>query len=118
MQTLSAALLAACLLAAARSDCLVGDIMYRDGDSVGYVGKTCREPAAAQRRADSFDGTETFCRGGRLESEPYVGRCSDVGPGFYCCQQEGVATCITGACVRRGGGAPAHGSLRGAPELV
>ena len=40
-------------------DCLVGDIMYRHGDSVGFIGETCMGESA-------FTGTESFCQDGQV----------------------------------------------------
>ena len=40
-------------------DCLVGDIMYRHGDSVGFIGETCTGESA-------FTGTESFCQDGQV----------------------------------------------------
>ena len=44
------------------ADCLVGDIMYLHGESIGYIGETCIDDT-------NFSGTESFCRNGEIADE-------------------------------------------------
>jgi len=52
----------------AMEDCLVGDIMYRHGDNIGFIGETCTGESA-------FIGTESFCEDGQVVRKPYSGAC-------------------------------------------
>ena len=70
--------------------------MYSDGDSIGYIGKTCTDDI-------NFTGTESFCRNGVIEDEVYSSDCETQSSGSKCCQSGapgsyGGATCITGEC--------------------
>eukprot|EP00747_Dinoflagellata_sp_TGD_P090540 gnl/TRDRNA2_/TRDRNA2_164731_c0_seq3.p1 gnl/TRDRNA2_/TRDRNA2_164731_c0~~gnl/TRDRNA2_/TRDRNA2_164731_c0_seq3.p1 ORF type:complete len:265 (-),score=23.67 gnl/TRDRNA2_/TRDRNA2_164731_c0_seq3:16-810(-) len=70
-----------CLLAtffrAARSDCLVGDVMYAENQSIGYIGAACTDTS-------TFNATESFCRNGTVVDEFFTGKCSGNDP--YCVQ--------------------------------
>eukprot|EP00747_Dinoflagellata_sp_TGD_P095595 gnl/TRDRNA2_/TRDRNA2_166526_c0_seq1.p1 gnl/TRDRNA2_/TRDRNA2_166526_c0~~gnl/TRDRNA2_/TRDRNA2_166526_c0_seq1.p1 ORF type:complete len:241 (+),score=25.18 gnl/TRDRNA2_/TRDRNA2_166526_c0_seq1:33-755(+) len=73
----------------ARGDCLVGDIMYQENASIGYLGYYCTGKA-------TFNGTQSFCRGGVVVDEFYEGECTDTVP--YCVQQStgmGGAVCLS-----------------------
>ena len=72
----------------AAAGCLVGDIMYRDGDSVGVIGETCTGEA-------SYSGTKSTCRNGKVIEEPYDGTCA-----AFCVQcgnpgERGAALCLS-----------------------
>ena len=75
------------------ADCLVGDIMYQEGDSVGFIGWECLN-------STHFDGTESFCRNGVVESDPVVFSCSNdnMAPPLFCVQcgprNRGAALCL------------------------
>jgi hypothetical protein len=74
----------------------MGDILLRDGETAGHIGKTCIGTSL-------FQGTQTVCRGNQLMEIPYTGSCADVGEGFHCCQDGpagsyGGAVCVTSPC--------------------
>ena len=77
-------------------DCLGGDIMYREGQSAGHLGRTCINDL-------EYSGTEYVCSGGDFVEKPYVGDCDFTGfngEQFFCCQSGtpgdlGAAICIT-----------------------
>lgn len=75
-----------------RMDCLVGDIMYVEGDNVGYIGLTCHEDGK------SFLAEESRCENGKVRGERKEMTCPDEVP--YCCQsgqagEWGAATCLS-----------------------
>lgn len=76
------------------ADCLVGDIMVQEGDSVGFIGWECLN-------STHFDGTESFCRNGVVESDPVVLSCSNdnMSPPPFCVQcgprNRGAALCLS-----------------------
>ena len=63
----------------ATGDCLVGDIMYSEGDSVGTIGWECHKD-----NNKTYDGTESVCQNGQVVRKPVVLECS--GTVAYCVQ--------------------------------
>ena len=55
----------------ATGDCLVGDIMYSEGDSVGTIGWECHKD-----NNKTYDGTESVCQNGQVVRKPVVLECS------------------------------------------
>ena len=74
-------------------DCIVGGIVYRHGDSIGHIGKTCTGEI-------TYTGTESICNNGNVVRQPYNGECPS---GLKCCQSGkpgtwGAAICISRPC--------------------
>ena len=79
------------------SGCLVGDIMYLEGDSLGFIGLECTN-------ATHFDGLESFCGpNGQVVDEPTVLSCDDSPSVPFCVQcgprQWGAALCLSDPAV-------------------
>lgn len=76
----------------ATGDCLVGDIMHSEGDSVGTIGWECHKD-----NNKTYDGTESVCQNGQVVRKPVVLECSGTVP--YCVQcgprQIGGALCLS-----------------------
>ena len=75
----------------ASADCLVGDIMYREGDSIGYLGLECLN-------STSFDATESVCGpDGVVVETDAVLACPTISE--YCVQcgtrEPGAALCLS-----------------------
>ena len=76
----------------ASADCLVGDIMYREGDSIGYLGLECLN-------STSFDATESVWCGpdGVVVETDAVLACPTISE--YCVQcgtrEPGAALCLS-----------------------
>eukprot|EP01084_Bolivina_argentea_P016370 30634_1 len=82
-----------------KQGCLVGDIMYSDGDSIGIIGYTCNEYSDT-----TYIGTEQYCKKGKIKEKHYNGDCEEEYSGSKCCQERepgtiGGAVCITRDCV-------------------
>merc|ERR1719277_227388 len=73
----------------AAAQCLVGNVMYSEGDSIGFIGHACTG-------ASTFKGTESFCRGGKVVDVPYMGTCTGAVPH---CVQEGPAKMGAAVCL-------------------
>ena len=75
----------------ASADCLVGDIMYLEGDSIGYLGLECFN-------STSFDATESVCGpdGSVIETDAVL-TCPTISE--YCVQcsprEPGAALCLS-----------------------
>ena len=75
----------------ASADCLVGDIMYLEGDSIGYLGLECLN-------STSFDATESVCGpDGVVVETDAVLACPTISE--YCVQcgarEPGAALCLS-----------------------
>lgn len=76
---------------ATRGDCQVGDIIYREGDSIGVIGFECIDDAR-------YNGTESFCGSNdTIFVQEKVLTCSGMVP--YCVQcgppKRGAALCLS-----------------------
>jgi hypothetical protein len=74
-----------------KSQCLVGDIMYREGDSIGHIGMECIDSA-------SYDGTASTCgpNGQIIDTEKQF-TCPESAPFCVQCGQRGwgAALCLS-----------------------
>eukprot|EP00484_Ammonia_sp_Unknown_P013017 CAMPEP_0197072892 /NCGR_PEP_ID=MMETSP1384-20130603/210323_1 /TAXON_ID=29189 /ORGANISM="Ammonia sp." /LENGTH=560 /DNA_ID=CAMNT_0042511713 /DNA_START=122 /DNA_END=1805 /DNA_ORIENTATION=+ len=74
-------------------DCLVGDIMYQNGDSIGIQSDTCLDD-------EKYSGTESICNNGKVEEAEYFGDCGEDSPGSKCHQQGEVGERFAAVCLK------------------
>ena len=77
-------------MAMAQESCLVGDIMYLDGDSIGFLGSACLDES-------TFNATVSTCENGKIVDTEAVMMCDESVP--YCVQcgpnsSAGAALCL------------------------
>lgn len=74
-------------------DCLVGDIMYQNGQRIGVQGDTCLDDT-------KYSGTESICIDGQVKEVEYFGDCASEYEGSECHQQGKVGERFAAVCLK------------------